>query len=174
VCSGASLGAAMDPDVLNEQRGLPDGKPEKDAGTSYLRQLKMRSGEGLGVAAARAPSKPVAPMKERRREKRYDCSGSAEIRIEGSNTRLWGTLKDISLNGCYVEMTTTFPVDTQVYVALEASGIRTVAEAVVRTSYPSLGMGLCFTTLAPTQHGRLKEILTAAAGRKAPHGAAGR
>ncbi|HTR26398.1 MAG TPA: PilZ domain-containing protein [Terriglobales bacterium] len=164
----------MDPSVRQEQNGSPDGKRDKDAGTSYLRQLKMRNGEGLGVAAAPAPSRPVAPMKERRREKRYNCSGSAEIRTEGDNTRLWGTLKDISLNGCYVEMSTTFPVDTQVYIALEAYGIRTVAEAVVRTSYPSLGMGLCFMTLAPTQQRRLKEILTAAAGRKTVQGAGSR
>ncbi|HVM92962.1 MAG TPA: PilZ domain-containing protein [Terriglobales bacterium] len=158
----------MDPNVLHEQGGLPDGKLGKDAGTSYLRQLKMRNGEGLGVAAAPAPL-PAAPKKERRREKRYDCPGSAEIRTEGNSTRLWGMLKDISLNGCYVEMTTTFPVDTRVYVALEAAGIRTVAEAVVRTSYPSLGMGLSFATVAPTQQERLKEILAAAAGRRAAH-----
>ena len=153
----------MDSNALREDGALPGKKRDKDAGTSYLRELKVRNGEGQGAVAAQTECEPSPPKRERRRAQRYDCAGKAEVRTGGDSARLWGTLKDISLNGCYVEMTTTFPVDTQVYVALEASGIRTLAEAVVRTSYPALGMGLCFTTLAPTQQGRLQEILAAAA-----------
>ena len=159
----------MDPNVLNERRGMPcDGKPDKDSGTSYLRQLKRRTAEALGVPLeATDAALPAPPMNERRATRRYECTGSVELRTEDSGVRLWGTLNDISLNGCYVEMTTTFPVNTKMYIALEAGGIRVVGEAMVRASYPSLGMGMCFTVLAPTQQLRLKEILAAAAEKRA-------
>lgn len=158
----------MDPNVPNEHRGLPeDGSREKGSGTSYLRQLKIRTAEALGMPLATTAAAPAPQMKERRTTRRYECTGSVEVRSEDSGVRLWGALKDISLNGCYVEMTTTFPVNTKMYIALEAGGLRVVGEAMVRASYPSLGMGMSFTVLAPTQRLRLKEILAAAAEKRA-------
>jgi hypothetical protein len=159
----------VDPNVRNEQRGLPeDGKRDNGSGTSYLRQLRMRTAEALGVPLqTTATTLPAPLMRERRATPRYEYTGSVEVRPEDSGVRLWGALKDISLNGCYVEMTTTFPVNTKMYIALEAGGIRVVGEAMVRASYPSLGMGMSFTVLAPTQRLRLKEILAVAAEKRA-------
>ena len=166
----------MDRTALNEQRGLPeDGSRDKDSGTSYLRQLRRRTAEALGLPLeTRAATLPALPVKERRATPRYEYTGGVEVRPEDSDVRLWGTLKDISLNGCYVEMTTTFPVNTKMYIALEAGGLRVVGEAMVRASYPSLGMGMSFTVLAPTQRQRLKEILAAAAENRASTTSEGR
>ncbi len=159
----------MDPNVHNERRRLrEDAKPNNDSGISYLRQLRMRTAEALGVPLQTPVTALPAPlMSERRATPRYDCTGSVEVRSEDGGMRLWGALKDISLNGCYVEMTTTFPVNTKMYIALEAGGLRVVGEAMVRASYPSLGMGMSFTVLAPSQRLRLKEILAAAAEKRA-------
>lgn len=59
-----------------------------------------------------------------RQSPRIRCSGSVEFRSEGSDEHLWGTLTDISLHGCYVEMSDTFPVDTNVYLVLKSFGLR--------------------------------------------------
>ncbi len=77
---------------------------------------------------------------------------------------MWGTLSDVSLHGCYVEMNNTFPVNTRVNLLLEAMGIRVQMQAVVRVSYPFLGMGLCFLKIEPGQLMQLERLLRALSG----------
>lgn len=76
---------------------------------------------------------------------------------------MWGTLADISLRGCYVEMTTTFPVDAKIALVLEALGIRFRARGTVRISYPFLGMGILITEIEPDQKVLLEQLLSALA-----------
>ena len=64
---------------------------------------------------------------------------------------MWGTLTDISLHGCYVEMNATFPVDTKVDLVLKSFGIRIHTPGRVRATYPSLGMGICFAEIEPVR-----------------------
>ncbi len=94
-----------------------------------------------------------------------------EFRAEGNDARMWGTLTDVSLHGCYVEMNTTFPVDTRVDLVMKSFGIRIQASGTVRAAYPFLGMGICFAELDATEKVQLKQLLAALAGRSTvPHG----
>jgi len=77
---------------------------------------------------------------------------------------MWGTLTDISLHGCYVEMQTTFPVDTKVNLVLKSFGVRIQAPGTVRASYPFLGMGICFAEIEPAQQLQLRQLLDALTG----------
>jgi hypothetical protein len=157
----------MDPEVLSEQQGMPkDGERADDDGTAYLRRLKTRdASENSPNQTKLAKANPIAPAaQERRNTRRYQCAGSVELRVSGS--RLWGTLRDISLHGCYLEMATTFPVGTEVNLALESGGVWVRAGATVRATYPSLGMGMSFIELAATQELHLKTILAAAAEKR--------
>jgi len=156
----------VDPYVSAEQ---PDPRPDSrktDDGASYLRRLKAQTeGEEPSSTAASAGPTALAPQnsfagKERRRSPRFRCAGSAEFTAEGSNVRMWGTLTDISLRGCYVEMSTTFPVDTRVELVLETLGIRFRARGTVRISYPFLGMGILLTEIAPDQKVLLEGLLS--------------
>jgi len=107
-------------------------------------------------------------LEERRKSPRLRCSGSAEIRATGNEVRMWGTLSDVSLHGCYVEMSSTFPVDTRVDLVLKSCGIRIQTPGRVRASYPSLGMGICFTETESSQRLQLQQLLALLTG----HGAA--
>jgi len=154
----------------------PDLAPDPsngDESVDYLRRLK-------GAAVEAAPADAVArggggapaatnsnAWKERRQSPRLRCSGSAEFRAEGNDARMWGTVTDVSLHGCYVEMNTTFPVDTKVGLVLKSFGIRIEAPGTVRASYPFLGMGICFAEIEPAQQLQLKQLLAALAGRSA-------
>jgi hypothetical protein len=80
---------------------------------------------------------------------------------------MWGTLKDISLHGCYIEMAATFPVNTRVSLLLDSAGVKVSAPAMVRASYPSLGMGLCFSGMDASQQLQLHRLLSALAKEKA-------
>lgn len=136
-------------------------------GADYLRRLRQQESPGPVREAATAPESaaPVAAQStppdksERRRSPRYKCEGSAEFRAEGSDVRTWGTFTDISMTGCYVEMTATFPVGSRVDLALELHGIRTQVQGEVRVSYPYLGMGIAFVEISPQNRGRLRDMI---------------
>jgi hypothetical protein len=147
----------------------PDLSKSEEA-VNYLRRLKASVAEGVASgAAARCDGRGATTMgpgfKERRQSPRLRCSGSAEFRVEGSDVRMWGTLTDISLHGCYVEMNATFPVDTKVDLVLKSFGIRIRIAGRVRATYPSLGMGICFADIEPGEQMQLKQLLAALSGR---------
>ena len=155
----------MDPHIDSEQPGLPKSPGNDDDGANYLRRLKGSVTErAAGDPSAPDPGKLAAAMatlglKERRQSPRLRCSGSVEFRAEGSDVHMWGTLTDISLHGCYVEMSNTFPVNTKVELVLKSCGLRIQTAGSVRASYPALGMGICFTAIDPQQQLQLKQLL---------------
>ncbi len=155
----------MDPNISAEQPGLTSDPGETDNSVNYLRRLKAQTeADTSSGAAARAGTQAQvqddpSSGKNRRRSPRYHCAGSAELTQEGSHVRMWGTLTDISLRGCYVEMSTTFPADTKIDLVLDAVGIRFRARGIVRISYPFLGMGILLTEIAPEQGALLDQLL---------------
>ncbi len=163
----------MDPHIRPEQPGLSPDLSQSEDGVNYLRRLKAPGAEGApAAAAARGDGKTGTAtlglgFKDRRQSPRLRCSGSAEVRAEGSDVRMWGTLTDISLHGCYVEMNATFPVNTKVDLVLNSFGIRIQTQGRVRATYPSLGMGICFADIEPLEHLQLKQLLAALSGRSA-------
>ena len=160
----------MDPNIHPEQSGLSHSA-KGDEGVNYLRRLK---GAGSGVAGTPAAkiegNPPVATPpygKERRLSARLRCSGSAEFRAWGSDVHMWGTLTDISLRGCYVEMNNTFPVNTKVDLVLKSCGVRIDVAGSVRTSYSALGMGIGFVDINPDQQLQLNQLLASLGGQSA-------
>jgi hypothetical protein len=142
-----------------------------DEGLRYLRPLEEVAG-GTSAAPAngegRAPSVTSAVWwKERRQSCRFRCSGRAEFQAEGSEAGLAGTLINISRQGCYLEMKTTFPAGTRANLVLESCGIRIQAAGEVRNSYPLLGMGISFFELEPAHRLQLKELLITLAWNRA-------
>ncbi len=144
-----------------EHSASPEDPVNAEDSVNYLRRLK-------GTLAATLPPDPAAQpetvsqnltLKERRGSPRYRCSGSAEFRTEANTGRIWGTLTDISLHGCYLEMNTTFPIDTKVELVLKSCGIQIKANGIVRASYPALGMGIRFSRIDPENQSQLQKLL---------------
>ena len=73
---------------------------------------------------------------------------------------MWGTLNDLSLHGCYIEVSNTFAVGTRVDLVLKSCDITIRSAGLVRASYPGLGMGICFAGIEPVQHLHLQELLS--------------
>jgi PilZ domain len=164
----------VDPHICPERTGLSPDLSKSEEAVNYLRRLKTPVAEGASSgAAARGEGKTETTMGpgfiERRQSPRLRCSGSAEFRTEGGDVRMWGTLTDISLHGCYVEMNATFPVDTKVSLVLKSFGIQIRTAGRVRTTYPSLGMGICFADIEPLEQLQLKQLLAALSGRSTIH-----
>jgi len=165
--------AFVDPRIYRAQPDLTPDSSNGDEGVDYLRRLKGAPVEGVPAdAVARGSGEAPAAAnslawKEKRRSPRLRCSGSAEFRTEASDVRIWGTVTDVSLHGCYVEMNTTFPVGTKLDLVLKSFGIRIETPGEVRASYPFLGMGICFGEIEPVQQMQLKQLLATLAGRSA-------
>jgi hypothetical protein len=168
----------VDPRVYPGLAGLPSDSSGGEEGVNYLRRLR-------GDVAERAPAVPElkgggkAPASangvdwtERRQSPRLRCSGSVEFRTYGSSVRMWGTLTDVSLHGCYVEMHATFPVGTKVDLVLKSFGIRIEVSGTIRASYPFLGMGVRFEEIVPEQQLKLQQLLGALAGHRTVSNAA--
>ena len=152
----------MNPYLSSEPGFVPDPK-NNDNSVNYLRRLKAET-DGDSPLMPLARQHPVAPIpSEKRRSPRFRCTGSVALTPDATETRMWGTLTDISLRGCYVEMSSTLPVDTKVELVMDASGFRIRAKGIVRISYPGLGMGILITELDPAQRQSLDELLAALA-----------
>jgi hypothetical protein len=163
----------VDPHIHPERFGDSPDPNEGDEPVGYLRRLKSDLAQPeTPVAAANADgatgatAAPAIDWKERRQSPRLRCSGSAEFCVAGNDVRMWGTLTDVSLHGCYVEMNTTFPVGTRVDLVLKSFGIRIQSPATVRANYPFLGMGISFNDIDIEEHQRLKQLLAALTGQK--------
>jgi hypothetical protein len=146
----------------------PDAASAEDA--RRLRRIKAESPppkagdatpSGRGLAP---PATETLPFEDRRKSPRLHCSGSVEFQVAGREVLMWGTLTDISLHGCYVEMKDTFPVGAQVHLVLKSCGGRVESRGQVRTSYPALGMGISFTDIDRKQQGQLQQLLAMLAG----------
>jgi hypothetical protein len=167
------LEALVNPRVYPGQSRPPAESSNSEEGVNYLRRLKVNAPEGASANAPanRGDETPASAngsdWKNRRQSPRIRCSGNVEFRTEGSDLRLWGTLTDVSLHGCYVEMSTTFPAGTEVNLVLNSFGVRIQVAGTVRGSYPSLGMGICFKKPEPAEQRQLQQLLDALAGQVA-------
>jgi c-di-GMP-binding flagellar brake protein YcgR len=68
-------------------------------------------------------------------------------------------LTDLSLGGCYLEITSPFPISTRVTLSMSAAGIDLRIEGVVRVMHPDQGMGVEFTQSTPEHRGMLEKFL---------------
>jgi DNA-binding response OmpR family regulator len=69
-------------------------------------------------------------------------------------------LTDLSLGGCYLEITSPFPISTRVTLSMSAAGIDLRIEGVVRVMHPDQGMGVEFTQSTPEHRGMLEKFLS--------------
>ena len=134
-------------------------------GADYLRRVKQdQVGPQPPVTQVTTQFlKPAGGWVERRITPRFKCQGSAQVRQENSEVHTWGSITDISLHGCSLEMTATFPVGSLVFIQLELGGNRVEVKGEVRATYPFLGMGISFREMSSQNRLRLGDMVLVAA-----------
>jgi hypothetical protein len=104
----------------------------------------------------------MAPDDQNRRKyPRLKLSVPIEFRPQGSAFPIRGSTSDLSLSGCYVEMTFTFPVGTVLEISLQVEQT-VLAVATVVTCDTQVGNGLSFTRMLPEDQELLRAYLEAA------------
>jgi hypothetical protein len=89
----------------------------------------------------------VATLGERRKNKRYTFSATAEVVETVSGARLSTRAADLSQEGCFLDSLNPFAIGSNVRVRIHWNGTELTCTAVVRDSQPGMGMGVGFTNL---------------------------
>jgi len=68
-------------------------------------------------------------------------------------------LTDLSLGGCYLEISSPFPASSRVTLSMRAAGVEIRVQGVVRIMHPDKGMGVEFTQNTPEHRATLEKFL---------------
>lgn len=107
------------------------------------------------------PGRAVQPTwsgRDRRQFPRRSCRIEAQVTMDDGSVQLPGTVTDISLGGCYVEMLAPLPTDTAVELQLKPEGATLEMSGKVRSSQTGLGMGIAFTGMRPADFEKLQRL----------------
>ena len=123
--------------------------------------------ESIAAAGSVAPNlaheikaiQPDAHEDERRYSPRYECEGSAEIRIPTQGRLVRGRIVNLSLGGCYIETNASLDVGSKVEIVLRVAGLAFRAAGEVKSVYGSAGVGIQFTGMSSGGRTRLKELI---------------
>jgi PilZ domain len=99
---------------------------------------------------------------DRRRSPRYPFVGSIEMREGTSEDKRTARVKELSLNGCYVDMESPYPLGAMLAIKLFTETEFFEAQANVIYSQPNQGMGLMFRETRPYYLAVLRKWLLAA------------
>lgn len=95
---------------------------------------------------------------EVRANTRFRCQSSIEIRVNGGAS-FWATVADLSLGGCYVEMSIPLAKGTKVRTAIWFGQSKISAEAVVMHQTPGMGIGLQFLEITDQDREQIRRFL---------------
>ena len=87
--------------------------------------------------------------------------------MENAKSKVWAHCSDISERGCYVKSLYPEPVGTKLQINLYFLPAEFVISAVVRSSFPGLGMGVEFQLHNQQQSTALKALIAKQFGRGA-------
>ena len=68
-------------------------------------------------------------------------------------------LTDLSLGGCYLEISSPFPVSSRVMLSMRAGGVEIRAQGIVRVMHPDKGMGVEFLQATPEHRTAVERLL---------------
>ena len=90
----------------------------------------------------------------------HEWLGRNTSEIEKDDPPACCQLTDLSLGGCYLDISSPFPVSTRVTLSMRAAGIELKTEGVVRVMHPEKGMGVEFTQTTAEHRALLEKFLS--------------
>ena len=178
-----------DPDLVSHLGELlqtyRDASPDKreQALLEAMRKIKAKKRPGAGLsssispamaAAAAAPAPQPPPFEpdiftptwgqDRRKYPRIQCCVAVELQVDGSPVPIWGTLRNTSMGGGFIETATPVTAGSEVKLGLWLSSGKIwvkgmVLNGVVTQSTPSFGMRIKFGQLESAEREALREFL---------------
>jgi hypothetical protein len=110
----------------------------------------------------------ISAMPQRRSTPRFPFSASAIVTDLDSRMCLNGRTSDIGAGGCYVDTLAPLRVGSRVRVRIEQGSKVFEAMAMIAYAHTSMGMGMRFTGVGPTDQGVLAGWLAELNGEEVP------
>ena len=98
-------------------------------------------------------------QKERRKFPRLKAAIPVEFKPEGAAVASRAETADLSISGCYIELSFTMPVGTKLDMVLWVEDERVNAQGVVVTHHPQFGNGITFAEMSSEGEARLVNFL---------------
>lgn len=113
------------------------------------------------AGAALNPSRRIRPAQaERRNRSRVPCRVGAKVRrVTATAEPYWCSLTDISVAGCFIEMTSPFPSGTAVEIEVRTDTTKLTTKGVVKNASPGFGMGIAFRVDNGDQKRQVEELV---------------
>jgi hypothetical protein len=99
------------------------------------------------------------PHGERRKYPRAKVAIPIEFKPEGAAVASHAETADLSLAGCYVEMSFTLPVGSKLDLVLWVGDARLTTKAVVVTHHPQFGNGIEFSEISREDRAKLEHLV---------------
>lgn len=99
---------------------------------------------------------------ERRRTPRYSFVASAEVVADAADVRVAASVSELSLHGCYLDMTNPFPLSTPISIKISAASEVFQSKGRIIYLHPGIGAGVTFLDVAPQSRAILENWLDAA------------
>lgn len=90
---------------------------------------------------------------------RHRCDLGVQLRIDDSKVGLWARCTDLSEGGCYVATRSPLPVNTKFNLTVFIQPQTIEVPAIVRTTFPAIGMGVQFLFANTEQQERIKGLV---------------
>jgi len=97
-------------------------------------------------------------LTEKRAHARFRCQNKVEIHVENGPS-FWGTVADLSLGGCYVEMPIPLDKGTKLKLGIWIEQSKVAAEGQVAHRTPGLGIGIRFNRISDQDRDRVRLFL---------------
>jgi hypothetical protein len=105
-----------------------------------------------------APDNHQAKFAETRKHPRFKCHNSVEIHTQ-AGASFWATIADLSVGGCYIEMTIPLPKETKVKVGIWIGETKCWVDGEVTYSTPGFGTGVKFSKVSELDIERIQQYL---------------
>jgi hypothetical protein len=143
--------------------GRPGTKSEEQIGITRIQGEQEIWPMELPTAVIRdeyeAPPAKKSDL-DKRDVRRYACSGGIEVRQRhAKGPGVWAALTDISLGGCFSQMTSPYPKDTNIDFTIRIGTVEIRGVGAIRSSLQGVGMGVDFVTLPGPDKERLEYLI---------------
>jgi len=137
--------------------GGPAGTPENLAGLQSVKSEEVIWDFPLPVPTETDEMVRARALNEKRQHPRRKCSLSVELHPATQESRIWGRVADISIGGCFVEMSSALKEGTQVRLALWIQDKKLWALGKIATSRIGSGVGVQFLEMKDDDREHLRK-----------------
>jgi hypothetical protein len=167
---GIELSGVKAKPSIDEIVGVTYGTTKIHFRVKWVGKAGTPNGDHIGLLNI-TPEKPIwdfalpgpqadhfRPTQNRRKHPRLRCSTSVELHPEGE-ALIWGKAADLSIGGCFIEMSIPLKQDQKVKIGLWIQEVKLWVHGVVTSSTPGFGIGVKFTEISEQDSERLQQHL---------------